>query len=105
MWFSSGLRDDGKHDERRASLTESLMNTQIPLTAYFEQTPATVADIVNLQVGDVIKLDHALDSPLTIKVQHIPEFRATVGTLGQKYALEVVDILNEEEAQNESFAR
>jgi len=105
MWFSSGLRDDGKHEERRASLTENLMNTLIPLTAYFEQTPATVADIVNLQVGDVIKLNHTLDSPLTIKVQHIPKFRATVGTLGQKYALEVVDILNEEEAQNESFAR
>jgi len=105
MWFSSGLRDDGRHEERRASLTENLMNTQIPLTAYFEQTPATVADIVNLQVGDVIKLDHAIDAPLTIKVQHIPKFRATVGTLGHKYALEVVDILNEEEAQNESFAR
>jgi flagellar motor switch protein FliM len=105
MWFSSGLRDDGRHEERRASLTENLMNTLIPLTAYFEQTPATVADIVNLQVGDVIKLNHATDTPLTIKIQHIPKFRATVGTLGQKYALEVVDILNEEEAQNESFAR
>ena len=105
MWFSSGLRDDGKTEERLAALTGSLMNTPIPLTAYFEQTPATVADIVNLQVGDVIKLDHSTDTPLTIKVQHIPKFRATIGTLGQKYAMQVVDILNEEEAQNESFAR
>ena len=105
MWFSSAFRDDGKAEQRLAALTSNLMNTPIPLTAYFEQTPATVADIVNLQVGDVIKLDHSVETPLTIKVQHIPKFKATVGTFGQKYALEVVDILNEEEAQNESFAR
>lgn len=105
MWFSSGLRDDGRTEERLAAITGNLMNTPIPLTAYFEKTPATVADIVNLQVGDVVKLNHSIDAPLTIKVQHIPKFRATIGTLGQKYALQVVDILNEEEAQNESFAR
>jgi flagellar motor switch protein FliM len=75
------------------------------MTAYFEQTPATVSDIVNLQIGDVIKLDHPVEDPLTIKVQHIPKFRATIGTLGQKYAMQIVDILKEEEAQNESLAR
>ena len=105
MWFSSGLRDDGRGEERLAALTGMLMHTPIPLTAYFEQTPATVSDIVNLQIGDVIKLDHAVDVPLTIKVQHIPKFRATIGTLGHKYAMQIVDVLMEEEAQNESLTR
>ena len=105
MWFSSGIHDDGRGEERQAALTGMLMHTPIPLTAYFEQTPATVSDIVNLQIGDVIKLDHALDAPLTIKVQHIPKFRATIGTLGNRYALQVVDVLQEEEAQNESLTR
>jgi flagellar motor switch protein FliM len=105
MWFSSGIRDDGRGEERLAALTGMLMHTPIPMTAYFEQTPATVSDIVNLQIGDVIKLDHSVDDPLTIKVQHIPKFRATIGTLGHKYAMQIVDILKEEEAQNESLAR
>jgi len=104
MWFASGLRDDGRGEERLAALTGMLMHTPIPLTAYFEQTPATVADIVNLQIGDVIKLDHALEDPLTVKVQHIPKFRATIGTLGQRYALQVIDIL-QEEVQNEPITR
>jgi len=104
MWFSSGARDDGRGEERAAMLTEKLLHTPIPLTAFFEQTPATVADIVSLQIGDVIKLDHGVDRPITIKVQHIPKFLATVGTLGQKYALQIVDIIKEEK-QNESFAR
>jgi len=105
MWFSSGIRDDGRGEERLAAITGMLMHSPIPLTAYFESTPATVSDIVNLQVGDVIKLDHPVDEPLMIKVHHIPKFKANIGTLGHKYAMEVVDILTEEEAQNESLAR
>jgi len=105
MWFSSGIRDDGRGEERLAALTTMLMHTPIPMTAYFEQTPATVSDIVNLQIGDVIKLDHAVDDPLTIKVQHIPKFRATIGTLGHKYAMQIVEVLREEEVENESITR
>jgi len=104
MWFSSGARDDGKSEERTALLTAKLMQTPIPVTAYFEQTPATVSDIVNLQIGDVIKLDHGIEQPLTIKVHHIPKFRATIGTMGHRYAMQVVEIIKEEKP-NESIAR
>ena len=104
MWFSGGARDDGRGEERVAMLSGKLLQTPIPMTAFFEQTPATVSDIVNLQIGDVIKLDHGVDQPLTIRVQHIPKFHATIGTLGQKYALQIVEVLKEEKP-NESFAR
>jgi len=104
MWFSSGTRDDGRAEERVAMLRDKLLQTPIPLTAFFEQTPATVADIVNLQIGDVIRLDHAVEQPLIIKVSHLPKFRATVGTMGQKYALQIVDIIKEEKL-DESFTR
>jgi len=105
LWFSSGIRDDGRGEERLAALTGMLMHTPIPLTAYFEPTPATVTDIVNLQVGDVIKLDHAVSDPVTINVQHIPKFRASIGTLGHKYAMQISEVLKEEEAANESLSR
>jgi len=110
LWFASGLRDDGRGEERLAALTNMLMNTPTPLTAYFESTSAPLSDIINLQIGDVIKLDHPVDEPLTIKVQHIPKFRASVGTFGQRYAMQIVDILTDEdeeaneEVHNESIA-
>jgi len=104
MWFSSAARDDGRGEERAAMLREKLLHSPISVTAFFEQTPATVSDIVNLQIGDVIKLDHSIDNPLTIKVHHIPKFRATVGTIGQRYAMQIVDIIQEENF-NESFTR
>jgi len=104
MWFSSGARDDGRKEERTAMLTGKLLQTPIPVTAFFERTPATVSDIVNLQIGDVIKLDHGVDHPLTINVQHIPKFKATIGTLGQRYAMQIVDVIKEEKP-NESLTR
>jgi len=104
MWFSGGTRDDGRSEERAAMLATKLLGMPIQLTAFFDQTTATVTDIVNLQAGDVIKLDHGIDQPLTIRIQHIPKFRATVGTLGAKYALQIIDVIKEEN-QNESFTR
>ena len=85
MWFSGVAREDGKSEERAAILSNQLMQTPIPLTAFFEQTPATVSDIVNLQIGDVIKLDHSIEQPLTIRVQHIPKFHATIGKIGRAH--------------------
>ncbi|MCL2151604.1 MAG: flagellar motor switch protein FliM [Oscillospiraceae bacterium] len=104
MWFSGASRDDGKNGEQADVLRDQLLKTPVPLTAFFEQTPATVSDLVNLQIGDVIKLDHSIDHPLTIKVHHMPKFRAAVGTAGLKYALRIVDII-EEEKQNEFVTR
>ena len=104
MWYSGSARDDENSEERAAMLTGMLLHTPIPLTAFFDQTPATVSDIVSLQIGDVIKLDHGVDQPLTIKVQHIPKFHASVGTIGSRYALQIVDVIKEEN-QNESIAR
>lgn len=105
LWFSSGVRDDGRGEERVAALTGMLMHTPIPLTAYFEPTPATVEDIINLQIGDVIKLNHAVDDPLKINIQHMPKFQATIGTLGHKFAMQIVDVLKGEEETNGSFTR
>ena len=104
MWYSGSARDTENSEERAALLTGMLLHTPIPLTAFFDQTPATVSDIVSLQIGDVIKLDHGVDQPLTIRVQHIPKFHASVGTIGSRYALQIVDVIKEE-SQNESIAR
>jgi len=104
MWFSSGVHDRNDSEERVALLTGKLLRTPIPLTAYFSQTTATVSDIVNLQIGDVIKLEHGIDQPLTIRVHHIPKFRATIGTMGSKYALQIVDVIKEEN-EDEPIAR
>ena len=85
MWFSNDI------------------HTPASITAYFNPTPATVADIASLQIGDVIKLDHKIDEPLTINVQNAPIFRASVGTHSHKYAMQIIEVLEESELGGEEL--
>ena len=101
-WFAGNVVEDHTGGERAEFLSSKLIRTPVSLTALFDQTPATVSDIVSLQVGDVIRLNHALNQPITVKVHHIPKFHAVVGTMGSKYALQIVDIIKEEN-NNEPF--
>jgi len=90
-----------RHEDKEASarselISDRLMHTPIALTAYFEETPATVKDIYSLQVGDVIRLTQKTQQPVMLKVQHIPKFYGQIGTIGNNYAIKVIDIIKGE---------
>jgi flagellar motor switch protein FliM len=97
QWYSSSLQDGGD-PHPSDQMTGKLVHVPVNLTAFFDQTPATIADIVNLQVGDVIHLRHRTDQPITVNVQHIPKFRAIIGAQGERAALQIVDIIKEEDS-------
>lgn len=100
----SSAREVDLLSRRPEVIKERLLSTRVSLTAFFNTTSATVSDIVNLQVGDVVKLDHKTKDPLTVKVEHIPKFITKVGTVDSKTALQIVGIIKEE-PKDESFAR
>lgn len=94
----------GERDEQQLQvLGDKIGHAKVDVVAYFKDTPATVIDIVNLQIGDVIRLDHKTSEPLLMKIQHIPKFECKVGTSKSQYALQIVDII-EETGEDESFA-
>ena len=103
MWFSSEI-ESRKIQSRPDILEGKLIRTPVTLTAYFEETPATVYDIMNLQAGDVIRLNQKVEEPLLIKVQHIPKFHALIGTSGSNYALQIVNTIKGE-TNNDTFSR
>ena len=104
MWYSTSMGNMTSADpEKVEKLRQRIKQTSVSMLAHFKNTPATVLDIVNLQVGDVIRLDHRVDEPVTVKVQHIPKFFAKIGTSGSQYAVKIVDIIKEEN-EDESFA-
>lgn len=74
-----------------------IKNTDINITAVFHETHATVADITNLRIGDVIQLDHKVGQPIIIKLQNIPKFHGIIGSQGLKSAAKIVDIIKGEE--------
>jgi flagellar motor switch protein FliM len=48
-------------------------------------------DLLNLEIGDVIMLDHDVSEPLTVRVQGIPKFRATPGMFKGNQAAQICE--------------
>ena len=55
-----------------------------------------VSDFVNLQVGDVIKIDKKVDQELEVYVGNIKKFTALPGYFENKYAVRVTNVIREE---------
>lgn len=93
-WFST-LQDADESDYQEA--IESLIEkAPIPLTAVLGKSSLPVIDFVNLQVGDIIKLDAKVDDELEIYVGNMLKFTALPGSSEEKYAVKVTSIIREE---------
>jgi len=75
---------------------ERLSGIFLNLHSVFDTTFATVGDIMNTKVGDVIQIDHNINRPVTVKVEHISKFKGVVGIQGSNYAVRITEILEEE---------
>lgn len=104
LYSASNTISSRERDEQQIqALGEKVGRAKVDLVAYFKDTPAKVSDVMNLQVGDVIRLAHKVDEPLMMKVQHIPKFYARVGTSSSKYALRIMDLIEEVAEDDEPF--
>ena len=57
----------------------------------------SVNDFVNLQKGDIIKLDAPVGQELEVYVGNIRKFKALPGTSNDNYAVRVTSVIREEE--------
>jgi len=95
MWYNEGgAQTDGSTNT--ANLNARITSTQLTMHAVFNTTNATIKDVVNLQVGDVIRVDHLIDEHINILVEHIPKFKGYIGLQGQRIAVKISDIMKEE---------
>lgn len=102
MYSGYGSAAERVRNERQAqAVGEKVSKAQVTMTAYFRDTAATVADIINLQIGDVIRLEHGVGEPILMNIQHIPKFEGRIGTIGSRYAIKITEILSEEGAQED----
>ena len=102
--YTAGIGSEHEHDEEHSQLIrEKISRSHVTLVAHFKNTPATVSDIVNLQVGDVIRLNHSTRDPLTMRIEHIPKFLGVIGVSESRYAIRITDILEEVADDDESF--
>lgn len=94
-WYSTM---QSENDEKYQEYIESLIRrVDVPVKAVLGKTTIAVSDFVNLQCGDVIRLDSKVNEDLNIYVGNIRKFTALPGANDDKYAVRVTTVVREEE--------
>lgn len=94
-WFST-MQD--RDETSYAEVIETAINkAYIPVSAELGKSTITVMDFVNLQVGDVIKLNRNIEDELDIYVGNIVKFKALPGSFSENYAVKLTEVIREEE--------
>ena len=82
--------------EQRIHIRSKLANIKLNVQAILNSTAATTREVLSTNVGDVIRIDHHIDQPVTLKVEHLPKFKGFIGMHGGKYAVRISEILEED---------
>ena len=93
-WYSTMQEND--EEEYHAAIEDLISKAQIPVKAILGRSTISVNDFINLQRGDVIKLDTKVDQELDVYVGNIKKFTALPGASGDGYAVRVTSIIREE---------
>ncbi|MDF1616818.1 flagellar motor switch protein FliM [Petrocella sp. FN5] len=95
FWFSS--MTESNEEVYRDIIEKRIAQAQIPVKAILGKSIITVNDFINLQIGDIIKLDKKITEDIEVKVGDIEKFTAKAGLFEKKNAVQIVSILRKEE--------
>ena len=93
FWFSTLSEKDPSYE---IALESMLKKTAIPVVTELGRSTISVNDFVNLQKGDIIRLNTKIDDELDVYVGNIKKFKALPGSASDKYAVRVTSIIREE---------
>ena len=95
FWYSNLKERD---ETVYADTIEALISrAQIPIKAVLGNSSISVDDFINLQVGDIIRLDRGVEEDLNIYVGNIKKFTALPGATGNNYAVRITSVIREEQ--------
>ncbi|MBN2040987.1 MAG: flagellar motor switch protein FliM [Spirochaetes bacterium] len=87
-WYSSIRK--GTTDENLAIIQGRLENVELQVVAEIGEVPITMQEVLNLTVGDVIKLpDTKINSDMTLKVGGRKKYKCRPGLIGSRVAVQI----------------
>lgn len=93
-WYSTmKTKDNGMYQD---AIEGVISKAKIPIRALLGKSTVSVNDFVNLQPGDIIRLDTKVDDELDIYVGNIKKFTALPGAFQDIYAVRVTSVIREE---------
>lgn len=94
-WYSN-LQE--KDEQVYSDTIEALISkAPMPVKAVLGNSVISVNDFINLQIGDIIRLDTGVDDELSVYVGSIKKFTALPGASGDDYAVRITSVIREEQ--------
>lgn len=95
FWYANMQKQD---EEDFEEYIEALIKrVDVPIKAVLGKAQISVNDFVNLQVGDIIRLDSGVDDDLKVYVGNLEKFTALPGSNKDRYAVRVTSVIREGE--------
>jgi flagellar motor switch protein FliM len=97
---TQNFMDGGKarhrdHHPEMMKLNKHLMNTFVNIAVSLGTTELTLEELLDVQLGDVIPLSAPIDQSVTVNVNEIPTYTASVGTRKNHYAVKILEAWKE----------
>lgn len=96
-WSLAETQKHGKIQGQDKSIEEQLHNTYVAIEASFDETITQLGEILRMQIGDIICLNHPIKECINLNVESIPKFKGVIGTDNHKYAVQIAKIIKENE--------
>lgn len=94
-WFST-MQKEGSEDYEE-HIEALIRRIDMPVKAVLGKSRVSVNDFINLQVGDIIRLNTGVSSEMEVYVGNIKKFTALPGSSKDKYAVRVTSVIREGE--------
>lgn len=94
-WYQKGNRVNPEKGSQ--NLSAGMEQVQIPVAAVLGHAEVSMRDMVDLQVGDVIRLQERASGNLTLVIGKTPKFHVIPGLTGKNHAVQVVELVDSDE--------
>lgn len=99
MMFS--LAKQEQSPQHASDLKKKVEQAKVPLQVVLGTNDVTVGDIIRLGVGDVVPLHTLADQELGVMVGDKMKFRGRPGTVRNKMAVQITDVVDDRELEDE----
>lgn len=94
FWFS-GKMDEEDRDIQTEKIAETIEDAYIDIRAVLGETIITVKDFLDLQPGDVIKLERKVGEDISIVIEDVKKYCGVVGIKNNRMAVQITKKLGE----------
>ena len=83
--------DDTTTPEATSALLHTVSVSLFDVTAELEKTPASVSDLMSIEIGDLIRTSHSIEKPINLCIANIPKFSGRIASLDRKLVVQLTD--------------